>query len=131
MIGYWIQRHDYTSIEVENATLGETLVAYSKFDWKNELSLYVEGESGRDCPPGIGVHNAIPLTEKNGMLLHICPFSELKASVSFHHQNKSKYLRVFSTYRSVVKNMADVDLAIVPDLISAFYSGDWDRIKGE
>ena len=53
----WIQRHDFTTDSLSDATQDHGLELLSSFDWEAELAKYEEAlDEKRDrCPPGMGM----------------------------------------------------------------------------
>ena len=128
MIGYWIQRHDYSADDVSDSSLEQTMKAFNDFDWDLELSQFNENIEGKDCPPGIGINNGIPLNEKRGFLLHICPIDKQKIFFNFHYQKPSSIFGIRIGTSSEVYNVAEYPKSEVPNLIKQFYAGKYNQI---
>ena len=129
MFGYWIQRHNYSAEGVARSSESETIEAYLNFDWDSELGKFREGESGVDCPPGIGVNNSIALSEPLGLLLHICPYSQTEAFVNFHFQKGTRIFGLFPSLRSEVHHSPVVDRSSIPGMIRNLYRGELKELK--
>src|SRR5688572_20699513 len=101
MFNYWIQKHDYSAEEANNVTLSEAIRAFQSFDWASELGEQQEGVDGKDCSPGMGINNGIPLNEQ-GTFLHICPLNGEFVFFHFNYTKPEKFLGIFEFQRSIV-----------------------------
>ena len=128
MVGYWIQRHDYSSETQSDASLGETKAAYKNFDWNSELALYRDGVDGKDCPPGIGINNGKPLGQKGSVLLHICPYDASNAFFNFHFPKRKTMLGIFRYSSQEIHYVPKYPRDRVLSLIEAFYATSYDQI---
>jgi hypothetical protein len=127
MFDYWIQKHDYSSVEAKNITLSAAIGAFQGFDWALELASYEKDTDGKDCPPGMGLNNGVPLDEQ-GILLHICPFSRESVFFHFHYTRPGKFLGIFEISRSGIHYVPEYPLARVPELITFLYGDRLDSI---
>ncbi len=128
MIGYWIQRHDYSSDDVGESNLAQTIKAFNDFDWEFELSLFQENTDDKDCPPGIGINNGKPLDKKGGLLLHICLIDKQNVFFSFHYQKLSSIFGINIGTSAKVHHVAEYPRNKVSNLIEQFYAGEHDQI---
>lgn len=128
MIGYWIQKHDYSVIEREDISLFEAIAAYEAYDWQAELAQLQKGVEGKDCPPGIGFNNGKSLTDKNGLLLHICPSDENYAFFNFHYSKQAKVLGIFASSGQEIHYVKQVARSKISELVRNFYETNIENI---
>ncbi len=120
MYSYWIQKHDFSSDEYNNVSLQDTLKAFRKFDWNKELSLRVEGENDKECPPGIGIFDGANSTSYS-LFLHICPIDLNYVFINFHYPTKKKLLGIFPYVNSKINYVEKYPFEKVPDLIKMLF----------
>ena len=128
MIGYWIQRHDYSADDVSESSLEQTIKAFNDFDWALELSQFKENVEGKDCPPGIGINNGKPLNEERGFLLHICPIDKHKIFFNFHYQKPSSIFGISTGTSAEIHHVTGYPKSEVSNLIKQFYAGKYDQL---
>lgn len=128
MIGYWIQRHDYSSETVNESSLVETIRAYSKFDWESEISKFQKNVEGKDCPPGIGINNGKSLDQEGSFLLHICPFDTDDTFFNYHYQKPLSFLGLKLGSDSEIHHVAIYPRDKITKLIEIFYAGTHQKI---
>ncbi|MCB1087836.1 MAG: hypothetical protein KDM63_12375 [Verrucomicrobiae bacterium] len=65
----WIQRHDFSSEEIDGITVESVLERLRNTDWQAESRLAAEkaAEGVEVCPAGLG------LVHPSGSILHLCP----------------------------------------------------------
>ena len=127
MYSYWIQKHDYSSLTRDQANLDQTIAAYNNFDWQAEIDNGSK-EEGKDCPPGMGINNGIPLNQIGGCLLHICPVNNSSVFFNFHYRIEDKFLLVFSSTKQVIHYVPEYSSADIEALIRLFFSGKYGKI---
>lgn len=123
MIGYWIQRHNYSSETISESSLAQTLKAYEDFDWESELNKFQENVEGMDCPPGIGINNGESLDKEGSFLLHICPIDERMAYFNYHYQKLSNFFGLNLGTTAEIHYVAKYARSKIPNLIELFYAG--------
>ena len=121
---YWIQKHDYSAEDTSDVTVEQAVAAYLEFDWRPELAAYDETDEGRNCPPGIGIHNGYDGSNPEAMLLHICPRDETTVFFNFHRRSQSRFLGLWQTSSEDTDYAERVASALVPDLIRALFAHD-------
>lgn len=128
MIGYWIQKHDYSSESVDESSLSDTLKAYSEFKWDLEIAKKQDDVEGKNCPPGIGITNGKSLRDKESFLLHICPFNEESIFFNFHSHQPGTFLGISLGLKPDVHYVEMFPRNRVNELIKYVYAGDFDAI---
>ena len=124
MVEYWIQLHDYSSTTYKDASPIETKNAFKTFDWDLELERFDENDPERNCPPGIGVSNGVPLTEDGAILLHVCPLDTDSAFVNIHCSHLGRTFGIFPKVKQDTKYVESIDRLRVDGLIDLVCSGD-------
>lgn len=125
---YWIQLHDYSSTTYENVTLNQAKRAFRGFDWNFELDRFDEDDPDRNCPPGIGFSNGIPLTEAGAILLHVCPVDDESVFLSVHCTREQKLLGLFPRTKELGNYVDPYDKSRVDSLIEHVFSGDYEAL---
>lgn len=118
---YWIQRYDYSSKEFKNISLKQAIMAFNDYDWEKELSSFQEGSGGKDCPPGIGIHNDYDGVKKRGKLLHICPNDKAGVFFNFHYFTYERSLFILKSKKENIHYVKDYPKNRVPELIKLFF----------
>ena len=124
MAEYWIQLHDYSSTTHKNASPRETKNAFWTFDWDSELASFDENDPEKNCPPGIGVSNGVPLTEDGAILLHVCPLDSDSAFLSIHCSRRGKLLGILPRVEQAINSVDMIKRSQVDELIDLVFSGD-------
>jgi hypothetical protein len=128
MFSFWIQKHDYSSIEKADVSENEAINAFKNFDWENELKSFADDPAlGKDCPAGIGIHNGFG-QNKNAVLIHICPKDKDSVFFNFHYHKKRKFIGLFPYFTEEIKYAESFQFENVPELIHAAFNGNYDYI---
>jgi len=98
-MNYWIQKHDYSSFEVKDASLNDVVEIFESFDWEMELQSYQANNNEKNCPAGIGIN-------LHGCLLHICPIDKDIVFFNFHHRYEDKLFGMFSRAKEDIHYVA-------------------------
>ncbi len=125
---YWIQLHDYSSTTYENASLSRAKRAMYAFDWNSELDKFDEDDPNRNCPPGIGFSNGVPLTEPGAILLHVCPIDDEFVFLSVHCTEERKLLGLFPRLKETGNYIDPYEKSRVDSLIEHVYSGNHEAL---
>lgn len=128
MVEYWIQLHDYSSTTHKNASPRETKNTFRTFDWDSELKGFDENDPERNCPPGIGISNGMPLTEDGAILLHVCPLGSNSASLNIHCSRLGKMFGVFPTLKKDTNFVESIERSRVDSLIDLVFAGDFEAL---
>ena len=128
MFSYWIQKHDYSSIEETDVSENDTVNAFKAFNWENELKSFEDDPAlGKDCPAGIGIHNGFG-QNKNAVLLHICPKDQDSVFFNFHYPHKKKFIGIFPYTSEETYYFESYPLEKVQELIHAVFNNNYDHI---
>lgn len=125
---YWIQLHDYSSKTYENVSAHQAKRAFHTFDWNSELDKFDEDDPDRNCPPGIGVGNGLPLDQPGGILLHVCPVDDYSVFLSIHCTREVRFLGLFPRVKQMVNYIDPYERSQVDPLIDWVFSGDYRRL---
>ena len=129
MFSYWIQKHDYSSIEETDVSENEVIDAFKTFDWENELKSFEDDPTlEKDCPAGIGIHNGFG-QNKNAVLLHICPKDKDSVFFNFHYLQKKKFIGIFPYTAEETYYLENYPLEKVHELIHAVFNDNYDHIS--
>lgn len=128
MFSYWIQKHDYSSIEETDVSVNEAIDAFKSFDWGNELkSIEDDPKLEKDCPAGIGIHNGFGQNKK-AVLLHICPKDKDSVFFNFHYPLKKKFMGIFPYISDKIYYLESYPIEKVQELIHAVFNNNYDHI---
>ncbi|MEM9080985.1 MAG: hypothetical protein AAGC74_09875, partial [Verrucomicrobiota bacterium] len=89
----WIQKPDFSSEEISEATPEELMVIFRKIDWaKHILERKKREQTGQEvCDSGFGI------VFQEGEILHLIEPEAAPYRGFYHHQEKGKLLGVFPT----------------------------------
>ncbi len=124
MAEYWIQLHDYSRTEYKNASPNETKNAFRTFNWDSELASFDENDPERNCPPGFGISNGIPLTEDGAILLHVCPLDSGSVFLNIHCSRIGQMFGIFPKVKQATKCIDSIERSRVDGLIDLVFSGE-------
>lgn len=128
MFNYWIQKHDYSSIEETDVSEIDTINAFKNFDWENELKSFEDDPAlEKDCPAGIGIHNGFG-QNKNAILLHICPKDKDSVFFNFYYPQKRKFIGIFPYTEEKKYYLESYPLEKLPELIHEVFKLNFDFI---
>ena len=114
-MNYWIQKHDYSSFEVNDASLSDVVEKFDSFDWELELKSYEANNNEKNCPAGIGIND-------HGCLLHICPIDKNLLFFNFHHRYEEKLLGLFPRSKENIHYVAEFPSSKFRLLVGLFES---------
>jgi len=82
----WIQRHDFSAVDLPDGSMEPALESMAAVDWKSEATLArAAEEEGRDCcPAGIG------FVDEDGRVLHLMPDGAGCMNVSYLFPTEEK-----------------------------------------
>ena len=95
MFKFWIQKHDYSTIEKNVKSLDQLVKAFMNTKWEKEFDSYEENpELEKDCPPGFAIHNDLD-NNKNGILLYLSPIDKEFTFFNLSYKITKRFLFFF------------------------------------
>ncbi len=125
MVKYWIQHSDFQSEELGDISPKDAIRAFQNHDWNDEKAKFKEMEKlGKEnCPPGMGFN-------ADGVgILHVCPGENGKALCFFHEHRQIKIFGILPWTLNRNYELRDVPASAIPDLITALFEGNLDKIR--
>ena len=116
----WIQRSDYSSIELGTIDLHSGLKQFREFDWSSELQRRAKLETGGEdcCDPGMGY------VSEDDRILHICPIGEGRIYFHYHYTLPRKIFGLPIGWYDKLVSCLDLNIEEVPTLVQNFFVGD-------
>lgn len=119
----WLQRHDFSSIELGNFSPEGILAAFDGVDWQFELSQFDADSPDRSCPPGFGI-------KLGGNILHLCPFDTRNMFFHIHYEAPTRFLGIVPFRRKRSHYVESHPVRRAHRVISQFLETDLEPILG-
>jgi hypothetical protein len=120
----WIQRHDFSSRDLDDTTVDGALGQFEITDWAAEDQLATEKENAGEefCSAGIG------FIHPSGSILHLCPDGSDRMMIHYHYPIAKRILGLFPTLKQETVTLESVPGTEAESLIRLHYSNNSDAI---
>ena len=119
----WVQKHDFSAVELGELSKAELFAAFDKVDWRAELSRYNEDDPKACCAPGFGI-----ILGAN--ILHMCPNDANTMFFNLHYETETRFLFFIPMKRKKTHYVESYPLIHAHKLISHFMASDLRSIIG-
>jgi|GEM_PF-828681 len=116
----WIQKHDFSSIDISNVQVDEAIKTFENHDWQKELAEYKESDEGK-CDPGFGI-------VAEHAILHVCPINDHTCYANYHYRVTVKLFGIVPFTSEKTHYIDKISIAKVKWLIECHYWGKKDNI---